>query len=116
MNVSNSRKFGIFRPWLLLRALLFLLLAAFSNAYIVPTFAQNLPPASSISPESDKLLHRLFASTDFEVKNFGPARWLNDGQFYTTVETSAANKDARKTSFATKPQPENVTSSSPPKN
>jgi dipeptidyl-peptidase-4 len=95
MNLSNARKFGNFRPWLLQRALLFLLLAAFSGAHTVPTFAQNIPLASPISPESDKLLHRLFASTDFEVKNFGPARWLNDGQSYTTVETSAANKDAQ---------------------
>ncbi len=79
----------------MLRVLFLLLLATFSSAYIAPTFAQNVPPTSPISPESDKLLHRLFASTDFEVKNFGPARWLNDGQSYTTVETSAANKDAQ---------------------
>jgi dipeptidyl-peptidase 4 len=90
MTVSNARKFEICRP-----ALVFLLLAVFSSAYTVPTFAQNVPPASPISADSDKLLHRLFASTDFEVKNFGPARWLDDGQSYTTVETSAANKDAQ---------------------
>src|ERR1700734_1766399 len=95
MNVSNAKKFGIFRFRLLLRFLLLALLAAFSNADIVPALAQNVSPASPISPESDKLLHRLFASTDFEVKNFGPARWLNSGQSYTTVETSAANKDAQ---------------------
>jgi dipeptidyl-peptidase 4 len=90
MTVSNARKFEICRP-----ALVFLLLAVFSSAYTAPTFAQNVPPASPISADSDKLLHRLFASTDFEVKNFGPARWLDDGQSYTTVETSAANKDAQ---------------------
>jgi dipeptidyl-peptidase 4 len=90
MTVSNARKVEIFRP-----ALVFLLLAVFSSDYTAPTFAQNVPPASPISADSDKLLHRLFASTDFEVKNFGPARWLDDGQSYTTVETSAANKDAQ---------------------
>jgi dipeptidyl-peptidase 4 len=92
---ANSKKFGNFRRRILLRALFLLLLAAFSSTNTVPTFAQTVPLASPISAESDKLLHRLFASTDLEVKNFGPARWLNDGQSYTTVETSAANKDAQ---------------------
>ena len=32
------------------------------------------PARAQISPELDKLLHRLFASSDFEVKRFGPAR------------------------------------------
>ena len=47
------------------------------------------PARAQISPDSDKLLHRLFASPDFEVKRFGPARWLDGGEFYTTVEPSA---------------------------
>src|SRR5580693_4439970 len=50
---------------------------------------------AQISPESDALLHRMYASSDFEVKYFGPARWLDDGAFYTTVEPSAAVKDAQ---------------------
>jgi dipeptidyl-peptidase-4 len=48
---------------------------------------------AQISPESDKLLHRLFASPDFEVKKFGPARWLDGGEFYTTVEPSEGVKE-----------------------
>ncbi len=64
-----------------------------------PRCRRHLPrvasPASPISAESDKLLHRMFASTDFEVKNFGPARWLDGGDFYTTVEPSADSKDAQ---------------------
>ncbi len=48
---------------------------------------------AQISPESDKLLHRLFASPDFEVKKFGPARWLDGGEFYTTVEPSESAKE-----------------------
>src|SRR5580700_7837136 len=48
------------------------------------------PVRAQISPESDKLLYRLFASTDFEVKTFGPAKWLDGGEFYTTVEPSAS--------------------------
>ena len=60
-----------------------------------PAFAQNASPASPISADSDTLLHRLFASSDFEIKNFGPARWLDGGAFYTTAEPSATNKDAQ---------------------
>jgi dipeptidyl-peptidase 4 len=55
----------------------------------------SIPLHAQISPESDQLLHRMYASEDFEVKYFGPARWLDDGAFYTTVEPSAAVKDAQ---------------------
>jgi dipeptidyl-peptidase-4 len=51
------------------------------------------PARAQIAPESDKLLHRLFASSDFEVKRFGPARWLDGGEFYTTVEPSETVKE-----------------------
>ena len=54
----------------------------------------SLPLHGQISPASDQLLHRMYASRDFEVKYFGPARWLDDGASYTTVEPSAAVKDA----------------------
>jgi dipeptidyl-peptidase 4 len=54
-----------------------------------------IPLPAQISPESDQLLHRMYAAGDFEVKYFGPARWLDDGAFYTTVEPSAAVKDAQ---------------------
>ena len=72
------------------RAGVFIVLCAAALVAAVPARAQ-------ISPESDKLLHRLFASSDFKVKTFGPARWLNGGEFYTTVEPSAAvhEKDAK---------------------
>jgi len=35
------------------------------------------PVQAQISAESDRLLHRMSASTDFDVKTFGPARWLD---------------------------------------
>jgi dipeptidyl-peptidase-4 len=38
------------------------------------------------------LLHRIYATDEFQVKVFGPARWLNGGETYTTVEPSAAQK------------------------
>ena len=50
---------------------------------------------AQVSADSDKLLHRMYASPDFEVKYFGPARWLDDGAFYTTVEPSSEAKDAQ---------------------
>src|ERR1700678_2897828 len=53
------------------------------------------PARAQVSADSDKLLHRMYASPDFEVKYFGPARWLDDGAFYTTVEPSQEMKDAQ---------------------
>lgn len=38
------------------------------------------------------LLHRIYATDEFHVKVFGPARWLNGGEAYTTAEPSAAQK------------------------
>ncbi len=40
------------------------------------------------------LLRKMYASDDFQVKVFGPARWLNGGEAYTTVEPSAVQKGA----------------------
>jgi dipeptidyl-peptidase-4 len=40
------------------------------------------------------LLHRIYATDDFQVKEFGPARWLDGGNSYTTVEPSAVQKGA----------------------
>ncbi|MFZ3218227.1 MAG: S9 family peptidase [Candidatus Acidiferrales bacterium] len=70
------------------RAALFVLFAACLCLTAVPLPAQ-------ISPESDQLLHRMYASNDFEVKYFGPARWQDGGAFYTTLEPSAEVKDAQ---------------------
>jgi dipeptidyl-peptidase-4 len=64
-------------------------------AFFFATCLCGIPLHAQISPESDQLLHRMYASGDFEVKYFGPARWLDDGAFYTTVEPSGAVKDAQ---------------------
>jgi dipeptidyl-peptidase 4 len=40
-------------------------------------------------------LDRIFGSGEFRSESFGPARWLNDGSAYTTLEASASNKGAR---------------------
>ena len=59
--------------------------------FAVSVFAS--PVHAQVSRESDKLLHRVFGSSDFEVKRFGPARWLDGGEFYTTVELSESVKE-----------------------
>jgi dipeptidyl-peptidase 4 len=47
-------------------------------------------PAASLQQQ----LHRIFEKKDYEIKRFGPARWLEGGRSYVTVEPSAAIKDA----------------------
>src|SRR5579863_4509407 len=88
MNFEVSRPLALAARVLLLRVLptIVLFLAACLGAISLQ---------AQISSESDQLLHRMYASPDFEVKYFGPARWLDDGAFYTTVEPSAAVKDAQ---------------------
>ncbi len=40
-------------------------------------------------------LDRIFASGEFRSETFGPARWLEDGSAYTTLEPAAGNPEAR---------------------
>ena len=40
------------------------------------------------------MLRRIYASPDFAPQRFGPARWIENGTAYTTVEKSAAMADA----------------------
>ena len=47
------------------------------------------------SPALTDLLHREFVARDFAAKSFGPARWLNEGASYTTLEPSATAKEAQ---------------------
>jgi len=47
------------------------------------------------SPALVDLLHREFVTKDFAVKSFGPARWLDGGNSYTTLEPTAKAEDAR---------------------
>jgi dipeptidyl-peptidase-4 len=43
----------------------------------------------------DATLRRIFAAKDFEVKSFGPARWLEEGAAYVTVEPSRTVSGAK---------------------
>lgn len=53
------------------------------------------PPLSGQVPQqTTEMLRRIFASRDFAAQRFGPARWLDSGAAYTTVEKSEAIPDA----------------------
>jgi dipeptidyl-peptidase-4 len=51
--------------------------------------------AYSQSPEVADLLHRAFQTREFSAKSFGPSRWLQNGEAYTTVEASPSDPGAR---------------------
>ncbi len=51
-----------------------------------PLSAQQRPP------QPTAMLQRLFASRDFAPQRFGPARWLENGAAYSTLERSAEAK------------------------
>src|ERR1700691_5574438 len=95
MGSSNAKLTRNTMPMFVRRIFFLIIFSAFFVFHTATAFAQNVPTASPISADSDKLLHRMFASTDFEVSNFAPARWLDGGAFYTTVERSADSKDAQ---------------------
>src|SRR4030095_1107426 len=40
-------------------------------------------------------LDRIFSSSEFRSETFGPARWLDDGTAYTTLEPSPGKQEAR---------------------
>ena len=54
----------------------------------------SVPVAAQVPDNVNDTMRRIFASADFAPQRFGPARWIENGTAYTTVETSAANPDA----------------------
>ena len=46
--------------------------------------------AAQVPQETTDMLRRIFASTEFAPQRFGPARWLDGGAAYTTLEKSEA--------------------------
>lgn len=57
-----------------------------------------LSVATAYGQFSDKrilTLDRIFSSSEFRSETFGPARWLDDGSAYTTLEPSPGKRDAR---------------------
>lgn len=53
-------------------------------------------PAASVHAQAgvEESLRRIFASRDFMPDRFGPARWLEEGAAYTTLEPSASHRGA----------------------
>ena len=54
---------------------------------VIPT-ERVLAEAEEASDPSLLTLERIFSSDDFKAEKFGPARWLEDGTGYTTLEDS----------------------------
>lgn len=55
-------------------------------------FTQNV--FGQATDQSLLTIDRIFASSDFASERFGPARWIENGNFYTTVEPAHENPDA----------------------
>ena len=52
-------------------------------------------PAWAQAPDGvNAMLPRIFASSEFAQQRFGPARWIENGTAYTTLERSEAVTDA----------------------
>ena len=68
----------------------------FRLALVLCALASAFTPLRAAEPRlPDELaasLDRIFAKKEFKAKTFGPARWLDGGKAYTTVEDSAAVK------------------------
>jgi dipeptidyl-peptidase-4 len=52
------------------------------------------PLAAQIPASATEMLRRIYASRDFASDRFGPARWIERGTAYTTVEPSEAMRGA----------------------
>ncbi|HYA63635.1 MAG TPA: S9 family peptidase [Candidatus Sulfotelmatobacter sp.] len=83
--MNRIRQVGTRISWRLCRRLVCSL--AIANLCSSVAYAQ--------SPAVADLLRREFVTREFEVKRYGPARWLNGGQAYTILEPSAKSEGAR---------------------
>jgi dipeptidyl-peptidase-4 len=76
--MNASRRFAVVSV-----ALLAILVCAVAAA------AQDAPASSTLS------LDRIFSAREFAAERFGPARWMKDGETFTTLEPSADVRNAR---------------------
>ena len=67
------------------------LLAAVSAFGVIRT----APGLHAQTPQLLDSLHRIFATKELEEQSFGPARWLEDGKAYTTLEPSTPTAETR---------------------
>jgi dipeptidyl-peptidase-4 len=61
----------------------------------VPTSSGGKESEAQGPPGFDHKLRRIFTDEDFEPEEFGPARWQDDGAYYTTLEPSDSVKDSK---------------------
>ena len=63
---------------------------------LILLFAVHTAVAAEEAPDPSLLtLERIFGEEEFEVESFGPARWLEDGSGYTTLESSEEIEEAK---------------------
>src|SRR5213594_1799351 len=54
----------------------------------------SAPAVAQVPENVHDMMRRIFASAEFAPQRFGPARWIENGTAYTTVEKSTADPDA----------------------
>ena len=62
---------------------------------LVPSSSNGQDPDPQESTGIDEKLRRIFTDEEFEPEEFGPARWQDDGAYYTTLEPSDSIKDSK---------------------
>ncbi len=63
---------------------------------LILLFAAHAAVAADDTADPSLLtLERIFEDEEFEVESFGPARWLEDGSGYTTLESSEEIEEAK---------------------
>jgi len=65
-------------------------LIKFCSATFLLAVSASLVRGQETSDPSLLTLERIFSSEEFKLESFGPARWLEDGSGYTTLEDSNA--------------------------
>jgi hypothetical protein len=61
-------------------------------ACLVVTSLLSLPAVSQTHSALSELLHRIFASKEFDSAPFGPIAWVDDGEAYTALEPAKASE------------------------
>jgi dipeptidyl-peptidase-4 len=59
-------------------------------AYLLWMLVAESPLLAQQSFDMDQFFRRAFLQREFQPKSFGPARWLNQGEAYTTLEPSSS--------------------------
>ena len=70
------------------------LLSACLLLTLLPVASVAAAVAEQESPGIDEKLRRIFTDEEFEPEEFGPAKWQDEGGYYTTLEPSDAVKDS----------------------